>query len=91
MFCLKNFKSTKNLLFDANIKLTYPYNKVFNPVNLVFLFLSIQFIRLTTYCHICVKQLMADFNLFQSHLISQNGNNTVEYTALTYVFTIFGC
>jgi hypothetical protein len=34
-------------------------------------------IRLTTYYHIFVKQLMTDFCLFQSHLLSQNGNNTV--------------
>ena len=53
-------------------------------MNLVFLFLSMQYIRLTTSCHIFVKQLMTDFNLFQTHLLSQNGNNTVEYTALTY-------
>jgi hypothetical protein len=53
-------------------------------VNLVFLFLSMQYIRLTTYYNIFVKQLMTDFNLFQTHLLSQNGNNTVEYTALTY-------
>jgi hypothetical protein len=31
----------------------------------------------TTYYHIFVKQLMTDFCLFQSHLLSQNGNNTV--------------
>jgi hypothetical protein len=37
----------------------------------------IQYIRLTTYCHILVKQLMTDFCLFQSHLLSQSGNNTV--------------
>jgi multidrug transporter EmrE-like cation transporter len=46
-------------------------------VNLVFLFLSMQYIRLTTYYHIFVKQLMTDFCLFQSHLLSQSGNNTV--------------
>jgi hypothetical protein len=46
-------------------------------VNLVFLFLSMQYIRLTTYYHIFVKQLMTDFCLFQSHLLSQNGSNTV--------------
>ena len=46
-------------------------------MNLVFLFLSMQYIRLTTYYHIFVKQLMTDFCLFQSHLLSQNGNNTV--------------
>jgi hypothetical protein len=39
--------------------------------------LSMQYIRLTTYYHIFVKQLMTDFCLFQSHLLSQNGNNTV--------------
>jgi hypothetical protein len=49
--------------------------KIFNPVNLVFLFLSMQYIRLTTYYHIFVEQLMTDFCLFQSHLLSQNGNN----------------
>jgi hypothetical protein len=48
-------------LFDANIKLACPYNQVFNPMNLVFLLLSIQSIRLTTFCHIFVKQLMTDF------------------------------
>jgi hypothetical protein len=37
-----------NLLFDANIELAYPYNKTLNPVNFVFLFLSMQYIRLTT-------------------------------------------
>jgi hypothetical protein len=52
-------------------------NKIFNPVNFVFSFLSMQYIRLTTYCHIFVKQLMTDFCLFQSHLLSQSGNNTV--------------
>jgi hypothetical protein len=36
------------------------------------------------YCHIFAKQLITDFNLFQSHLLSHHGNNTVEYTALTY-------
>ena len=36
-----------------------------------------QYIRLTTYYHIFVKQLMTDFCLFQSHLLSQNGNTTV--------------
>ena len=36
-----------------------------------------QYIRLTTYCHFFVKQLMTDFCLFQSHLLSQGGNNTV--------------
>jgi hypothetical protein len=36
-----------------------------------------QYIRLTTYYHIFVKQLMTDFCLFQSHLLSQNANNTV--------------
>jgi hypothetical protein len=36
-----------------------------------------QYIRLTAYYHIFVKQLMTDFYLFQSHLLSQNGNNTV--------------
>jgi hypothetical protein len=36
-----------------------------------------RYIRLTTYCHIFVKQLMTDFCLFQSHLLSQSGNNTV--------------
>ena len=60
-----------SLKFDANIKLAHPYNKVFNPVNLVFLLMSIQSIRLTTSCHIFVKQLMTDFNL-----LSQSGNNT---------------
>ena len=40
------------------------HNKVSNPMNLVFLLLSIQSIRLTTFCHIFVKQLMTDFNLF---------------------------
>jgi hypothetical protein len=59
----------------TNIEFAYPYNKIFNPVNLVFLFLSMQYIRLTTYCHIFV--LMTDFCLFQSHLLSQSGNNTV--------------
>jgi hypothetical protein len=39
--------------------------------------MSMQNIRLTTYYHIFVKQLMTDFCLFQSHLVSQNGNNTV--------------
>jgi hypothetical protein len=51
--------------------------KIFNPVNFMFLFLSMQYIRLTTYCHIFVRQLMTDFCLFQSHLLSQSGNNTV--------------
>jgi hypothetical protein len=36
-----------------------------------------QYIRLTTYYNIFVKQLMTDFHLFQSHLLSQNGINTV--------------
>jgi hypothetical protein len=45
----------------SNIELAYPYNKIFNPVNFLFLFLSMQYIRLTTYCHIFVKQLMTDF------------------------------
>ena len=49
-FFLKQFEievqCNKNLLFDANIELAYPYNKIFNPVN--FVFLSIQYIRLTT-------------------------------------------
>jgi hypothetical protein len=36
-----------------------------------------RYIRLTTYCHIVVKQLMTYFCLFQSHLLSQSGNNTV--------------
>jgi hypothetical protein len=49
----------------------------FNPVNLVLLLLSIQSIRLTTLCHIFVNQLMTDFDLFESHLLSQSGNNTV--------------
>ena len=40
----------------------------------VFVFVNI---RLTTYCHIFVKQLMTDFCLLQSHLLSQSGNNTV--------------
>jgi hypothetical protein len=43
-----------------------------------------KYIKLITYCGIFVKQLMTDFNVFQSHLLSQNGNNTDEYTALTY-------
>jgi hypothetical protein len=47
------------------IELAYPYNKIFNPVNLVILFLSMQYIRLTTYYHIFVRQLMTDFCLFQ--------------------------
>ena len=46
-------------------------------MNLVFLFLAMQYIRLTTYYNIFVKQLMTDFHLFQSHLLSQNGINTV--------------
>ena len=67
MFFFKNslklkYICIKNELFDANIELAYLYNKIFNPVNLVFLFLSMQYIRLTTYCHIFVKQLMTDFN-----------------------------
>ena len=33
-----------------------------------------QYIRQTT---VHVKQLMTDFCLFQSHLLSQDGNNTV--------------
>jgi hypothetical protein len=37
-----------------------------------------QYIRLTTYYHIFVKQLMTDFCLFQSYLLSQKGNNTVS-------------
>ena len=57
--------------------LTHKHDTVFNPVNLVFLFLSMQYIKLTTYYHIFVKQLITDFSLFQSHLLSQNGNNTV--------------
>ena len=63
---LEEVTSPRKREFDANIKLAYPYNKVFNPVNLVFLLLSIQSIsiRLTTSCHIFVKQLMTDFNLF---------------------------
>jgi len=43
----------------------------------VFLFLSMQYNRLITYYHIFVKQLLIDFCLFQSHLLSENGNNTV--------------
>jgi hypothetical protein len=46
-----------------------------------------QYIRLTTYYHIFVKQLMTDFCLFQSHLLSQNGNNTV-LLMLQHVFVI---
>jgi Zn-dependent protease with chaperone function len=69
--------SIKNVLFDANIELAYLYNNIFNPVNLVFLFLSMQYVRLTTYCHIFVKELITDFCWFQSHLLSQSGNNTV--------------
>ena len=46
-------------------------------MNLVFLFLAMQYIRLTTYCHIFATQLVTDFCLFQSHLLSQSGNNTV--------------
>ena len=61
----------------TNIELAYLYNKICNPVNLVFLFLSMQYIRLTTYCHIFEKVLLTDFCLFQSHLLSQSGNNTV--------------
>jgi hypothetical protein len=37
----------------------------------------IEYLIHTTYCHIFVKQLMTDFCLFQSHLLSQSGNNTV--------------
>jgi hypothetical protein len=33
------------LIIWCNVKLAYPYNKLFNPVNLVFLLLSIQSIR----------------------------------------------
>ena len=51
-------------------------------MNLVFLFMSMQYIRLTTYYHIFVKQLMTDLCLFQLHLLSQNGNNTVSGAAL---------
>ena len=40
-------------------------------------FLPMQHIRLTTYYHSFVKQLMSDFCLFKSHLLSQNGNITV--------------
>ena len=45
-----------------------------------------QYSRLTTYYHIFVKQLITDFCLFQSHLLSQtqNGNNT----ALLMLFII---
>ena len=57
-------------------------------VNLVFLFLSMQYIRLTTYYHIFVKQLMTDFCLFQSHLLSQNGNNTI-LLMLFVLMTVF--
>jgi hypothetical protein len=64
-------------LLDANIELAYPYNKIFNPMHLVFLVVEMQYIRLTTYYHIFVKQLMTHFCLFQTHLLSQNGNNTV--------------
>jgi hypothetical protein len=46
------------------LKLLTIYNKIFNPVNLVFLSLSMQYIRQTTYYHIFVKQLMTDFCLF---------------------------
>jgi hypothetical protein len=38
---------------------------------------KLQSIRLTKFCHIFVKQLMTDFDLFYSHLLSQSGNNTV--------------
>ena len=37
----------------------------------------IKYLIHTTYRHIFVKQLMTDFCLFQSHLLSQSGNNTV--------------
>jgi hypothetical protein len=84
MFFLNNLKlKYQNELFDANIELAYPYNKIFNPVNLVFLFM--QYIRLTTYCHIFVKQLMTDFCLFQSHLLSHSGNNTVLLMLMLFV------
>jgi hypothetical protein len=48
-------------LFSMELYTCDLYNKVFNPVNLVFLLLLIQSIRLTTFCHIFVKQLMTDF------------------------------
>jgi hypothetical protein len=47
------------------------YNKIFNPVNLVFLSLSMQYIRLTIYYHIFVKQLMTDFCL--SEIMTYSG------------------
>ena len=61
---------------------------IFNPVNLVFLFLSMQYISLNEYYDIFVKQLMTDFCLFQSHLLSQNGNNTV-LLMLFVIMTVF--
>jgi hypothetical protein len=47
-----------------------------------------QYIKLTTYCHIFVKQLMTNFRLFQSHLLSQSGNNTV-LLGLFVIMTVF--
>jgi hypothetical protein len=38
--------------------------------------------------HIFVKQLMTDFCLFQSHLLSQNGNNTI-LLMLFVLMTVF--
>ena len=94
MFFFKNslklkYICIKNELFDANIELAYLYNKIFNPVNLVFLFLSMQYIRLTTYCHIFVIQLMTDFCFFQSHLLTQNGNNTVLLMLFVIMIVFF--
>jgi hypothetical protein len=48
-----------------------------------------QYIRLTTYYHIFVKQLMTDFCLFQSHLLSQNGNNTVLFVLFVIMTGFF--
>ena len=48
-----------------------------------------QYIRLTTYYHIFVEQLMIDFCLFQSNLLSQNGNKYTIFWKLFVIMTEF--
>jgi hypothetical protein len=79
--------SIKNELCDANIELAYSYNKIFNPVNLVFLFLSM-------HDQFFAKQLMKIFNTSISNYLKKHilkffrQNNYTKKAKILYFFNL---
>ena len=93
IYCIDKNKNTKFTVLKINY-LMQTLNLLTHIITYLiqwiwcFLFLSMQYIRLTTYCHIFVKQLMTDFNhIYYQRMVTIQLNIQHSFTMDTQKFT----